>query len=272
MFITVCLELVEPGLHRNKRLRSEPEDSGTGVLRRALVADDPCVEQHAQVPAHRRGGGSCGRRQLARAPGAGTENLDHTLPSRIGQRPEQDRELIVHHFTIVVTVVNCCQVQAAPWERHQGCALLRDACANRSPAGVQWSMALRMKWHLGQAIPQLAFEPVPMRLRAFLDGDLVLDTQRAVLVWEPRRIVPVYAVPEDDLLLRVEPTRSPPEPPDLDSFPPMLGPPASSRIPPWGRSSTWSPATGDSRGPGSGRTILTWPGWSCSTSSLSTAG
>lgn len=81
-----------------------------------------------------------------------------------------------------------------------------------------------MKWHHGQAIPQLGFEPVPMRLRAFLDGELALDTQRGVLVWEPRRIVPVYAVPEDDLLVGVEPTDPPPEPPDLDSLPPMMGP------------------------------------------------
>lgn len=85
-------------------------------------------------------------------------------------------------------------------------------------------MALRMKHHLGQAVPQLGFEPVPMRLRAYRDGELALDTQHGVLVWEPRRIVPVYAVPEDDLLLGTEPTEPPPEPPDLDSFPPMLGP------------------------------------------------
>ena len=81
-----------------------------------------------------------------------------------------------------------------------------------------------MKWHLGQAVPQLGFEPVPMRLRAFVDSDPALDTQHGVLVWEPRRIVPVYAVPEDDLLLRVEPTDPTPEPPDLDLLPSMLGP------------------------------------------------
>jgi uncharacterized protein (DUF427 family) len=81
-----------------------------------------------------------------------------------------------------------------------------------------------MKWHLAQAVAQLSFEPVPVRLRAFLDGDLALDTQDGVLVWEPRRIVPVYAVPERDLLLAVESTDPPPEPPDLDAFPPMLGP------------------------------------------------
>ena len=85
-------------------------------------------------------------------------------------------------------------------------------------------MALLMTWHLGQAIPQLRFEPVPTRLRAFVDGALALDTEHGVLVWEPRRIVPVYAVPEEDLLLRIEPTDPPPEQPDLDLLPPMLGP------------------------------------------------
>lgn len=85
-------------------------------------------------------------------------------------------------------------------------------------------MALRMKRHLGEAVPQLAYEPVPTRLRAFVDGELALDTRRGVLVWEPRRIVPVYAVPDADLLVGVEPTDPAPEPPDLDSFPPMLGP------------------------------------------------
>jgi uncharacterized protein (DUF427 family) len=81
-----------------------------------------------------------------------------------------------------------------------------------------------MKWHLGAAVPQLTFEPVPMRLRAFLNGVPALDTGRGVLVWEPRRLVPVYAVPEDDLLVSVEPTDPPPEPPDLGALPPMLGP------------------------------------------------
>ena len=85
-------------------------------------------------------------------------------------------------------------------------------------------MGLRMKRHLGQAVAQLGYERVPMRLRAFIDGDLALDTLRGVLVWEPRRIVPMYAVPEADLLVRVEPTDPPPEPPDLDALPRVLGP------------------------------------------------
>ena len=81
-----------------------------------------------------------------------------------------------------------------------------------------------MKWHLGQTVPLLCFEPVPMRLRAFVDGEVALDTQHGVLVWEPRRIVPAYAVPQDDLLLHVEATEPPPDPPDLDAFPLFLGP------------------------------------------------
>ena len=85
-------------------------------------------------------------------------------------------------------------------------------------------MALRMKWHLGQATSELGFEPVPVRLRAFADGAAVLDTQQGALVWEPRRIVPVYAVPLAHLRAIVEPTDPQPEPADLDALPPMLGP------------------------------------------------
>jgi uncharacterized protein (DUF427 family) len=81
-----------------------------------------------------------------------------------------------------------------------------------------------MKWHIGQSVPQLGYERVPMRLRAYVDSELALDTQRGVLVWEPRRIVPMYAVPEGDLLVGVEPTDPPPEPPDLNALPRILGP------------------------------------------------
>lgn len=85
-------------------------------------------------------------------------------------------------------------------------------------------MALRMKWHLGQAVPHLSFEPVPVRLRAHVDGALAVDTHQGVLVWEPRRIVPMYAVPEADLVPEIEPTRPAPDPPDLDALPALLGP------------------------------------------------
>lgn len=83
-------------------------------------------------------------------------------------------------------------------------------------------MALRMKHHLGAAIGELRFEPVPVQLRALLDGQPVLTSSRAVLVWEPRRLVPVYAVPVDDVVATL--TAGGPETQDLTGVPAMLGP------------------------------------------------
>lgn len=85
-------------------------------------------------------------------------------------------------------------------------------------------MALRMKRHLAEALPHLVFEPVPVRLRAYAGGDPVLDTDRGVLVWEPRRIVPMYAVPEADLRLEISTAEPQPAPPMPDTLPPILGP------------------------------------------------
>jgi hypothetical protein len=42
-------------------------------------------------------------------------------------------------------------------------------------------------------------EPTAKRVRVAHRGLLIADTDRALLVWEPRRIVPSYAVPVDDL-------------------------------------------------------------------------
>jgi uncharacterized protein (DUF427 family) len=42
-------------------------------------------------------------------------------------------------------------------------------------------------------------ELLPRRLRAELGGSTVVDTTRAMLVWEPRRVVPTYAVPIGDV-------------------------------------------------------------------------
>src|SRR6516225_10173993 len=46
---------------------------------------------------------------------------------------------------------------------------------------------------------QLRHEPTAKRIQAVLGGDTVVDSTRAVLVWEPRRIVPSYAVPVEDV-------------------------------------------------------------------------
>lgn len=54
------------------------------------------------------------------------------------------------------------------------------------------------------SIPELRYEPVTRRIRALLDGEPVADTREAVLVWEPRRVVPTYAVPSGSLVAALE--------------------------------------------------------------------
>lgn len=85
-------------------------------------------------------------------------------------------------------------------------------------------MALRMKHHLGAAVSDLRYEPLPFRTRAHLADSVAVDTLAAVLVWEPRRIVPVYAVPVGDIRGQVVPSEPQPPPRDLTALPPMLGP------------------------------------------------
>jgi uncharacterized protein (DUF427 family) len=45
----------------------------------------------------------------------------------------------------------------------------------------------------------LRHEPTEKRIRATLGGRTVVDSTRALLVWEPKRVVPTYAVPVDDV-------------------------------------------------------------------------
>ena len=42
----------------------------------------------------------------------------------------------------------------------------------------------------------LRYEPTDKRLRIYLNEAQVADTVNGLLVWEPRRVVPTYAVPE----------------------------------------------------------------------------
>ncbi|MDT7770694.1 MAG: hypothetical protein QOI30_3711, partial [Mycobacterium sp.] len=57
---------------------------------------------------------------------------------------------------------------------------------------------------LSSALPSLRYEPTEKRLRIHLDGEPVADTVNGLLVWEPRRVVPTYAVPESDVAARLE--------------------------------------------------------------------
>jgi uncharacterized protein (DUF427 family) len=65
-------------------------------------------------------------------------------------------------------------------------------------------MGTRMRDLLGSALPSLRYEPTEKHLRIDLDGEPVADTVNGLLVWEPRRVVPTYAVPERDVSARLE--------------------------------------------------------------------
>ena len=60
-------------------------------------------------------------------------------------------------------------------------------------------MALDVADHFFAALPELRFHPTAKRIRAFVGGAPVVDSTRSWIVWEPRRIVPSYAVPQGDI-------------------------------------------------------------------------
>lgn len=75
-------------------------------------------------------------------------------------------------------------------------------------AGIQFRepsvspvMSTRMLDILSQARGELRYEPIERRVRASAGpgAEPIVDSTRAVLVWEPRRVVPSYAVPLDDI-------------------------------------------------------------------------
>jgi uncharacterized protein (DUF427 family) len=61
-------------------------------------------------------------------------------------------------------------------------------------------------------------EPTDKHVRVAHRGHTVADTYRALLVWEPRRLVPSYAVPVEDVRAELRPATAAPGAPDPDSF------------------------------------------------------
>ena len=66
-------------------------------------------------------------------------------------------------------------------------------------------MSIKMQDLLGGARDKLRYEPTEKRVRATLGEDTILDSTRAILVWEPRRVVPSFAVPAVDVAAELEP-------------------------------------------------------------------
>jgi uncharacterized protein (DUF427 family) len=60
-------------------------------------------------------------------------------------------------------------------------------------------MATRTSQLLWSALVDLRAQPVEKWIRASRGDHTIVDTRRALLVWEPRRVVASYAVPDDDI-------------------------------------------------------------------------
>ncbi|EUA56398.1 bacterial regulatory s, tetR family protein [Mycobacterium xenopi 4042] len=135
--------------------------------------------------------------------------------------------------------------------------------------GDDESMATKMSDLLGGVLASLRYEPTEKRLRVCLDDELVADTRRGLLVWEPRRVVPTYAVPVSDLSARLEHVETAAHPGDQPLLDPPSRPPRTAAL---ARCSTsWSTTCG-ARRPRSGQTIPIWPTMSCLTSARSSGG
>jgi uncharacterized protein (DUF427 family) len=78
-------------------------------------------------------------------------------------------------------------------------------------------MSFRMLDTIHRARDELRYEPIEKRVRARLGDHTVVDSTRALLVWEPRRISPAFAVPAADVRADLVPTPPQPGPdaPDL---------------------------------------------------------
>ncbi|HET8684541.1 MAG TPA: DUF427 domain-containing protein [Micromonosporaceae bacterium] len=60
-------------------------------------------------------------------------------------------------------------------------------------------MTVRLRELLLGSFAELRYEPTAKRVRATVGDATVVDSDRAVLVWEPRWVVPYYAVPAEDV-------------------------------------------------------------------------
>ena len=66
-------------------------------------------------------------------------------------------------------------------------------------------MSTRLRDVLMERLGDLRHEPIDKRIRGVLGDETVVDTLRAVLLWEPRRVVPQYAIPQEDVLATLVP-------------------------------------------------------------------
>ncbi|MGC5221111.1 DUF427 domain-containing protein [Micromonospora sp. DT81.3] len=70
-------------------------------------------------------------------------------------------------------------------------------------------MATRMGELMAGILPELRMHAIDKWIRAESDGEVIVDTRRAVVVWEPRRVVPCYAVPDEHIAGELVPYEGP---------------------------------------------------------------
>lgn len=61
-------------------------------------------------------------------------------------------------------------------------------------------------------LPQLRYQSTPKRVRVRADELAIADTTAAMLIWEPMRVVPSYAIPETDIFEPLHPAPVGPAP------------------------------------------------------------
>ena len=71
--------------------------------------------------------------------------------------------------------------------------------ASTRPGPDDRGMGLRMSAVFTDLRNELRFEPVRQQIRASYDGQVVVETTDAALVWEPHAKIPAYAVPTSSI-------------------------------------------------------------------------
>jgi uncharacterized protein (DUF427 family) len=61
------------------------------------------------------------------------------------------------------------------------------------------AVSVRVRDLFMRELNELRYEPIEKRIRGTMGGQAVVDSTRAMLVWEPKRVVPSYAVPIEDV-------------------------------------------------------------------------
>ena len=67
-------------------------------------------------------------------------------------------------------------------------------------------MSTRLRDLMMGELGALRYEPTEKRIRGTLGGTTVVDSTSALLVWEPKRVVPTYAVPAADVAAELIPS------------------------------------------------------------------